>query len=723
MTTIRIGQETLVLAGSSQVALTRNSPLLAEEGQRGNTSLPINAPRAPNHDRILGYPARFDHEAGRPPSRFEAELLDNDGQPITTGTLVLRTIEERDYVLNLEFGASDVMSKLKARPLRSFRFGGGITMKPTTYVPGDPFNHFAKSAVSYMKECCKAPFDHRAVFAPVSNDLASGQWPGMVEFFKKFNSNPNKEEPDHTITFNTWGTIYTSPDADGMGFGYSVPFVVIGPQPPTTVSILPLPRLEYVIRQIFQELRIPLIEDVFDEPELRQIVCIPTNSVLGKSSEAPGDDYFLTFNIGDHLPDISAHELIRRYMDSLGLHFDVTPTGEARLLRSGRIIRHREPVDLTQRVSPAFSREPQAGVNMVVAEQLADQDEYTQALATQPDPAAILVTVAATAADLSTATQENVYQLVSSENRYYKTVSKRDDTVTPPVYSYLWKPGPYRFTPVVVKATESTEESEDYTVGHQLVLEQKMTAVSGGGITEFPVSIFMEEGNNTSGSTSTKALRLSFFRGLRPVPGTVSATGQPFLWPHLTQTNLDVDGVSVIGQYALRVAGPAGLVAKHLQQLLVLRGFRDIVKFPSYLSAVEFRNLDFGRPVEIRGDLFILRTAKIALPLRKPGSLELVPALQIGQLERDVDAPTGPTCDVAFLGIQVQNRAAGHVTVLHSGNVVGPLLYRLVDVAGGYDSGFTIDPEFLGLQPDHQYQLQIQDSGISGCEVQHLFTL
>ncbi len=603
---IRVEAQLLDLFGDSQFALESNNPLLQEEGQRGNYSLPINAPRTPHNDQLLGHPARFDQLRPRV-LRFGADLLDELGAELLTGSLVLRSITPTAYVLNLEYGASEVMQRLKARPLSSFLFGGLHRMEPSTRDPLNPdvgvFN-----TIRYMDEVTKAFPAFPFVFAPISNNDANGEWDSY---------------PIPSVTFNQWGSVFNNSTTGEDGFQYQMFFGPGGAQTGAGVSPLPLIRLEYLVKEIFREIRVPLIEDFFAETEMRLAVLVPTGSYMRQTPRGllSIDDWWMEFLIGDHLPDMSAGEFLRKLFDSFGLHFDVTPTGEARLLRSRDLIQTPDTTDLTLKVGPAFTNDLEGSQSVVVRNRLPENDRYAEEFASAPEPEMIVAEPVATVADLPAATEEDVVILVTSEARYYRGL-KTVSNATPPVTTFSWEPGPFYLPEVTVGAEES---QFDYEVGFTYTPTRKLQYVFQG-YADVDTLTMLEPARTPQHPKAdlSKNLRLAFYRGLRPVPGALNLAGGPAVIPWVTLGNTAPDG-TIIGLHSLQVAGGPGLVNKFLRPLLQLRRVRGNVRFPSLLTAQDFRRLDLTKPVRIRGDEFMIRKATIGLPLRKPGVLHLVP--------------------------------------------------------------------------------------------------
>lgn len=630
MPIIRIGTETLTLLDAAEIALERNSPLLSPAGERGTNSLPFKAARDPNNERILNYPARFDHLAGRPSERFAAELLSDAGTTLLNGSVVLRAIEPSHYVLNLEFGASEVMDRLKAQPLRRLRLGGFRSMIPTNPVaPGTPDEYYL-NLNRFMDQTVAAFATRDFTFAPVSNEDCNGKWEAYLKEYEDLQQNnpAMTSEMQPGVTFNNYNdnSFMMQP-----GFNLSFPFGGMFEVLPRARKFLPLPKLSYVVRELFRELRLVLVTDVFDEPELDQLVLVPANSIERQTdSLANGlNSYRSGFLLAEHLPELNAAQFLRQLMDTLGLHFDVTLAGECRLLRSDRMIRNPEAVDLTTRVSPAYSTQLEAPTSVTARNLVAPDDKWNQVWAIQPE--VVHGTVATVAALVTPPPAVDQVFLVSSAKRYYTSVSATDSQN---LTSLSWQPGPFYYPEPTVGTADNPE---DYQVGHALVSTTPQPFFYG--FASFPVDTltFLEPSTDPNENTYTgpasATLRLAFFRGLQPVPN--SATG---LIPWLTQGNLSPNGIR-LGEYTLEVGGPHGLAAKLLRPLLALRSAHDVVRFPTTLSPLEFNALDFGRPVQIRGDLFMLRRASTTLPQRRAGQLELVPRRSVEHLLNEPAPP------------------------------------------------------------------------------------
>lgn len=251
MPVLRTATSTLALGGNSQLVLERNSPLLAPEGERGTASLPFKVPLTPANNQALGYPTRFDHRAGSAPLSLDAEVLDDGANPIASGPLRFRGIEADGLVYNLEFGTSAVMDKLKARRLWEFRMGGRVPLEIGSRPAGEELND-NRALSLFMYHVVHHWDDYPFTFAPFSNNDCVGQWDSISEAASKF-----EVPPTYSINFNYWSSLFLPDTSQGIGFGLPLNVVIPGAwnqTGPSTLSSCPLPKLEYVLRQVFDEL-------------------------------------------------------------------------------------------------------------------------------------------------------------------------------------------------------------------------------------------------------------------------------------------------------------------------------------------------------------------------------------------------------------------------------------------------------------------------------------
>lgn len=636
MPAIRIGAKTLVLLGTSEIALERNSPLLNPPEETGNSSMAIKAARVPQNDAILNYPARFDHVAGRPTERFDGELLDDNGAQLLECTVVLRGIEADFYDLNLEFGASEVMNRLRGKNIRSLLMGGLLEMRPANpLLPTSDFANYFANQELFMNETVADWPTRPYTFAPFSNDDCDGKWDVFQREYDQDNQQFNVTNPPPlrpVVSFNAW---------TGRSFTTAPPIVitipggvVYNPPTPRPRKIVPLVKVSHVLRCLFQELRLVLITDVFDEPEMDALVFVPSNGILRQLPTRNGVSVgFAGFKLADNLPDLNGAELLRKLMDTLGLHFDTTLAGECRLLRTDAMIKNTEAVDITPRVSPRFSTVLEAATSVTARNYLAEKDRWAQEWASQPE--AIDGTVAAVADLPAPPVAGDQHFLVTSLARFYVSESYEDTTVTPSVSRLRWVPGAYYYPEPTVG---TAPEPEDYQVANALAVAEPFPYQfinNAGAVITYNVKslTFLEPSYHPTDCPlpATKELRLAFYRGLQPLPDAYLIdflsplyVGQQATIPWLTQGNLSPAGVR-IGNYSLEVGGSYGLVRKLLQPLLAMKAAHDKVRFTTTFTAQEYTALDFGKTVSIRGDYFMVSRASITLPRYKPGTIELMP--------------------------------------------------------------------------------------------------
>jgi hypothetical protein len=730
----------LELAGNSQLALERNSALLSEEGESGSSSLPFDLLKTPTNDRELGYPNRFDQRAGQAPQLVQVEALDDVGNGITKGNLRFRGVSPTAYQYNLEFGDSAVMARLKAKRMQEFRFGGARYIMDTSVAPPNgPFD--AQVIADFMMKVVENNEDYDFTFAPFSNNDSLGTWEAYVQGMEDFANRQNiKFTPQRNANFNTWSLFFNGSLGGStpgkMGFAYSAGITIPGgidlglPSLPNCLPC-PLPKLEYIVRTMFDELGLPLETDVFDTPDMKRVVIVPVAGVTGwapRPGGAPQFDYVSTIHLSQHMPDLNAAEFIRRLMNTFGWHFDVTPIGTCRLLKAAPLVLTGEPVDITSLVGPAFTVELSEPKSIIGLPNWPANDAYAAEFSEQPDPATIQGPVASRVG-LPPAATAGMHRLVQDERRYYvteaETVATAADTSTTVI---KWKPASFYAPGQQVGTSDNTE---DYTLGINAVLTTRVPIGTGTGDVLLDLLCFSEPsfvitqaeltaaqtsqaGALVVGSVATRSqnLRLGLYYGLQTIPGALDFNGDPALIPWLSQRNLAPDG-TVLGELTLEAHGPNGLVARCLTPTLALRQAETLVKFPAYFDAYQFTRLDFSRMVSIRGDQFMARRLSLSFPVKQAGQLELVPRRQVELVKSRPVVSDGFFTDTAEVQacnlVIVQVERAGDVATVLVDKTVGELLYQL-------DAG-TVQKSnvFTGLKAGQSYTFWVYDLGVTGC--------
>ena len=734
MPAIRIGTRLLELAGKTPLVLERNSPLLSDPGETGSSSAVFRVPKTDANNVKLGFPNRFDHRAGSAPAQHEAQALDEFSNEVTTGNLLLRGVEPDAYLYNLEFGDSAAMARLKSRTLQQFRFGGARSVYPTVpLTPADEYDGTTALGV-FLKHVATHFEDYDFTFAPFSNNNASGGWQDYVAGIESYNSaNPTTlpaYEARHTYSHNHWSTLENT---------FATP------------NVCPLPKLEYVLRTIFKELRLELETDVFEDADMRKLVLLP---ITGRFA----DPRYLTFPgapsswvvgqtlskitvgnflIADLLPAMTAQEFVRKLMDEFGWHFDTTPTGVCRLLRATPLMTTGNAIDITALTGPAFSTEFTDPTSVVVQPTFAEADEYAAEYGEQPDPLLILAPVASVAT-LPATSEVDRYCLVKEKRRYYVATAKTDSSTNPPTATVYWRPGPFYLPGMQIGTAEATD---DYALGCDTVLtapvqiySQNLLNAQQVDTLEIDALCFLEMASAdetpslTTGQTSTasgifltptqaksRSLRLAFYHGLQPT-AAYARDGSPALIPWLSQRNLSPTG-SRIGELTLEAHGPYGLVQQRLLPLMTFKATASIAKFPAFFTPYLFHKLDFSRTVSIRGDEFMVRRLSMVVPTTTPGQLELIPRAQLTRLTARptvsdnfyVGTGTPETARVCNLLIMEVQRTAGNVATVVTQGTQGAQKFQL-DMGTPQDS-----PVFTGLVAGRQYVFWAYDLSVPGC--------
>lgn len=743
MPAIQIGARVLALAGNSKLALERNSPLLSAEGETGSTSQVFQLPKTPPNDQTLGFPNRFDQAAGQPPQLLDVTALDDMGNGITTGNLRYRGTEPSTHSYNLEFGDSAVMARLKSRSLQSFRFGGPrFIADPATALPNGPYDPQAITA--FMDKVVKNYADYDFTFAPFSNDDAAGRWKSYIDAMEDLVSSlPGSQTftPTHIASFNSWSVFFNSASTPGeLGFSYPLNFTIPGSinlQFPTLPEYqpCPLPKLEYIVRAVFDELQLPLETDVFDSLDMQRVVMVPVTGIVGYAprpgSTGPGDNTPIIY-LAQHMPALDAAKFVRQLMDTFGWHFDVAPNGICRLLKAAPLVLTGDPVDITTLCGPAFTIEQQEPKSILALPSWSELDAYAQEFSEQPAPAAILQPVA-TVADLPGAATADMYRLVQAERRYYytqaNTTTSTTNGTTTTTTTITWQPGPF-YNPG--QLVGSADEVEEYSVGITGVLTYPVEVQTAATKVKVPLLCFLEpsytltQAELTATQTSqagaylvdsvgtrSQSLRLANFFGLQEIDG-LDLNGKPALIPWLTQGNLSPKG-TLLGDLSLEVHGKYGLTQQCLLPLLAMKQAQTLVKMPAYFSAYQFTRLDFSRMLAIRGDEFMARRLSLSVPVTGPGQLELIPR---GQVEHVSSRPavsdgffvssTAPALTCTLLITLVQRPAADTAEIVVS-QAQGNLLYQL-DAGAPQQSN-----KFTGLVAGTSYTFWVYDLGVTRC--------
>ncbi|MBC6698094.1 hypothetical protein [Hymenobacter sp. BT190] len=589
MPAIRIGAKPLLLPADVQLALERNSSWLAPREQNGSFSLPFKAPLTDNrhNNALLGFPERFDH-AGRPPRRYDqVQAFDDTDNRVAAGQLVLQGIEQDGYSLNLVCGLSAVMTRLKQKSLREFWFGG-----PRQVCAGTVNNWGELSDLigQHMLDVVDDVDAYDYVFAPFCNNDAYADHDDKLPHWPNMNNWVNDGFQIH----NGY-----SPPAPGA----TDPSMVFDPA--TVTSCVPLPKLAYVLAMIFEELDIPFEQDLFTDRELRQMVVLSTTPIEYNTDWydwTTSADINLTFRIANQLPDISAAEFVRLIADTYYLDLDLSPAGAVRLRRTNRLSTARPAQDLTKLVGPGFTRD---FAELAVRATYLTEDTVAGKLTQEVEPP-LLAEPVQSSLNLPTPSRPNEIRLATFDNLYYQHDGEE------------WRPYAVNLPPVVVG---NGENPQDVPQGILLSVELNVPATPSDGVSlrvpvigqraYLPLLNQLERG---------KGLRLAFYRGIQP--------GYGRSYPMVSISNQNINR-GRIGNYSLYLDGEDGLVAKFGQLYLQMLAEQP-AKFPAYLTGYDFDTLNFGEPVSVRGDIFLIRRANVVLPITRPGTLELVPRRNYG---------------------------------------------------------------------------------------------
>lgn len=610
------GGQQIELGPGATISLEINNSLLAESDNNGSFTLPVLAPRTPGNERTLNFAGLLDSPAGTV-RRLENVQAFDDGLLLAVGTLLLLRVTPTAYELSLQTGASAVMAKLKGRKLRDFHFGGQRQIAS----PANAGNFLR--FLTHMNYVAAHPDEFDYVFAPVSNnDLLAENPPEWVR----------------RVNVNTWLTAVPPVFAGGFSVLASGNVPIQSVQGPAYIPgypgfyaeyqqfCVPFPKLAYVVRTLLAELNIPLEEDFFDE-ETEQLVVISNTAVddpRSNSAAATLDPavHGVTFRIGDVLPDISAHELLRKLADTCYLDLSTSPLGALRLRRTNALLAAPPAAVLTALAAPGYTIDVPAEVPAGLATAYrSEHDVYASGRYQEVDPQM-------RAADVASATALPVVPGFPHEIRLVldtRTYHQHDGTA--------WVL--YSVDLPTVTVGPGGEQATSVPQGTELVLEEEMQTVylvplPGGAWPPVGTQpdhgvlracVFGEPGYSPTFNALNRsvALRLGFYRGMQPYKTAAQGT-----FPLLTQTNFNMQG-SRLGTYSLRLDGPDGTVARFGQALLeARRAAAGVVSWPVWLTAEQINQLDLARRVEIAGIHFLVKKINVTFPIRRPAELQLV---------------------------------------------------------------------------------------------------
>jgi hypothetical protein len=598
------------------LSIEQNNPLLADSDNNGAYALPFTIPRSPANQRILDFPELLDNARGQARSLERVDVFDA-GRHLLSGTLRLLRITSTSYELTLSYGASAVMTKLKAVKLRALTLGG-------VRVVGSGPNFFNNKLplIQHMNAVVANPEAYDYVFAPFSNNDA-------------LDDNPDgwPERPN----FNYWdNTAYTGGVPGGfiVDTGYRSSTLVGGLQvspfpdfyPFYKYNASPAVKLPYLVRTMFAELGIPLEEDIFDaEISKLVVVCnaVADDNLITSRDEAlalglTDTDYW--FRLPDLLPDMTCQEFIRAFADTFFLDISVSPTGVLRLRRSNQLLRQPPAMSLTRAASPGFDVDVSADRVQVVTAYRSENDSYASDHYQTVDPNQLGPPIAKFDDLPALPHFAHEIRLVQEENAYYQ----HTDTEWQ-FYSEKLD------TPTFGPASESVTT---VTQGCELLLE--LNSIVGLGM-PLPGQSWPPSGTQPVGPVQripcfgerayapafnclerSKALRLAFYRGLQPYQ-----TASDGKYPMLSTGNLNLQN-QVLGPYSLRLDGEAGTVAQFGTDVLQLKTNPDTVTWPIWLDEEQFYQLDMARRVEIDGLHFVVKKIALTFPIQQPAQLDLV---------------------------------------------------------------------------------------------------
>ncbi len=601
--------QALELSPDTTLSVELNNALLADATNNGAYALPFTLPRTARNQVGLGFPELLDHAAGQR-RRYENTDVFDDGQHLLSGTLQLLRVTASTYELTLLFGASAVMTKLKAVKLRELVLGGPRVLESLASV---------KTLRAHMADVVANPAAYDYVFAPVSNNDAFEDYDDAFIRFPNLNT---WRPPGGTQGFPVEGFYLDNGTFAGGGVGGTLGF----PGFFARFACVPVPfvRLGYLVRAMLHELHIPFEEDVFDA-EMENLVVVGNNLGPGLallapyplSSTMPPDR---TIRLAELLPELTCAELLRKVADTFYLDLSVSPLGRLRIRRTSRLLALPPAVQLTRYAAPGYEVDLGEPLRLDTAYLVGD-DKIARENYQVPDPAQLAAPVATVAAlpALPSATHE--VRLVLSEDAYYQhdgtawvffsqhilTVSVGDAAAENAVQA---EPGidllldldstPYAVLPIPGVNT---------TVPHEAHLEVMRVPVLGARAYAPAYNLF----------DRSKALRLAFYRGRQPYKDAT----MPGSYPLLTAASTNQQGVKV-GDYSLRLAGDDGTVAQWGRALLELKADPQTVTWPVWLDAEQFYQLDTGRKVDIDGLHFVVKKVSLTFPIRQPAQLELV---------------------------------------------------------------------------------------------------
>lgn len=596
MIEILINNTALDLSAGAATNFQQNSPFFDASQIQGEYSLPIDLPFTEKNIRLLGFVSELAVSGGvrNIPNVVWAE----DGIPMYQGTLIIESVQVGaggvGGTISAYFvcGISAFWQLIKDMKMRDIDMGSDFNFKDWA-----AFSAAISASYTATSDTC----DY--AFPPILNDKAGGatnpDW-GWMNGIKLVPIVAGKSSKAQISEDNSIHIAIILPGGN--------------PARVFTNTLVPMPYLVVVMKNLFKTLGYSLTGDMLNDPDFKKII-LPNFQTVSQFVSAVRA---YSFNLKNHLPDMSIGDFILSLRNKFGIGFQFdTAQRTCRLIDLNNILKDGLRIDLSTKVNPSSKKNFTDAQKIFSFTQVFDENDT--AIET-PDFSKVnykgeinnmLVLPQATGSN------ENDCYLCVWDNMYYC------NSYNSTTFKYEWvkfADNIYDFTPA--NSTDSVE-----TKATCLGMMYTTFIKNSNFRAYFPIC--SQELNFQTQLTAFKpwTLRLMFYHGMQTF--TDGATQQTITYPYCSNHNYFWTNIlkwDKIGNWKLSYTGGTdNLIAKFWQNWLKVLGNTEEVDFTIYQKVHELLNANWSDILLVKNVPFLVSQRTQQSPYNGQIAIKAVP--------------------------------------------------------------------------------------------------
>lgn len=554
---IRINEESLDLPPDIQITMDLISPLFQDEVGGGTQSFSFSLPDTPTNRRLFQFAGTaILSERIYPPFSCSLYLF---GIHWMNGQILLSDAGN-GFKASLRMEESDLVSRMEEQKLRELSLGGVRTITSNSGLDG------INDMLAHANDTVANPGNHDYVFAPIRNpDAYQGQRPAPPgtpevhnDYLNYYRDDSFRDEVQEVINMT-----------------------------PGQCTLIPFPRLLYVIQEGLDELGEKMLDSTFwtdseiGDLVIHNLISLDRYADASIAATFPINALTKTISVPNHLPDISFRELVGSIARLFCLVMIRKPDGVEIEARK-EILQGTDQIDWSDRTGVVYSIQHESEKRWEFSS-VQDPDDAIEPEEKEQVAGIGFANQVNSFSDLPTSGSQGSLYYVIEENAFYRYQMIASSVPT----AYEWLLEDYRLEKLTAGLGKNTQKIESQASTIQSIWVGDWEGESSGSKWRLPnIDQLVSSPMWQIGENNPFSLRLLFFRGLQSVDSGP------------TYPQVEPDGYN--GTYSLFWYGLDGLFETWWKDWITFIQGSLRIQISFHLSVTDILSLDWKKRIRFR---------------------------------------------------------------------------------------------------------------------------